>query len=473
VELDPYTLTPVPDLAQKWAVSADGRTYTFTLRPSRWSDGTPLTADDFVYSLNRVLDPNTGCRFASMLYIIEGAEDRHRGVAHGSPLGVTAVDARTLRITLIGPTPYFLQFLNYNLFRPVPRHLLERLEARRINPALWTRPEHIVVSGAYNLASWRFKRDYVLLKNPTYWGAAKVRLARIWVQMVPSVGTTVNLYRAGALDWTGQSNTLPSAYVAALRKHPDFYQEPVLSSYFYWFNTKRPPLDDVRVRQALTLAVDREALTRYVLRGGQLPNASLVPRGLAGYPAVHRPGLDVAKAQQLLQEAGYGPHNPLPPLTLIYNTVESHRQIAEALQAMWHENLGVQVQLYNQEWQVFLQHITEGDFHLARMGWTGDYPDAYSFLHDVLAQGSGNNMSGWHDPAYEALLKAASLEQDGTRRGQLMHDAENLALEAAPLLPLFTSTQSGLKRPSLKGFVDSVMGEHPYKTLYFDQAETP
>lgn len=467
VELDPATLQAVPELAESWTISPDGRTYTFALRANVWSDGTPLTAHDFVFSLERVLDPATGCRFASMLYLIEGAEARHKG-AEGPAFGVVAQDAHTLRITLRAPTPYFLQFLSYNVFRPVPKHVLERLEAAHTPASMWTRPQHVVSSGAFVLTNWRFKRDYVLSKNPFYAQAAKVRLRRVWVKIVPSAGTAVNLYRSGDIDWTGASTPLPSAFVAHLSQTADFYQEQMLSTYFFWLNTRRPPLNDPRVRRALSLSVDRRALTQFVLRGGQKPSAALVPDGLAGYTNADGLQLDVPRAQALLKEAGYGPGKPLPPLSLIYNTAESNRHIAEALQGMWRQNLGIHVELANQEWRVFLQRVAGGDFDLARMGWVGDYPDPTSFLHDVLAQNSGNNLSGWCDPAFEALLNQAASTQDETERLQLLHDAEVLMLEAAPLLPLFTSTQSGLMNPNLRGYRANIMGHHSYKHLYFD-----
>ncbi|HET6345268.1 MAG TPA: peptide ABC transporter substrate-binding protein, partial [Myxococcota bacterium] len=407
-EVHPQSLTPVPEIATHWDISADGRVYTFHLRESAWSDGQPLTAEDFAFSWRRVLDPNTASRYGSMLHVLKNGQPfnqralfvagehdpdtvaraftPHIPVARavrseappgvfvylggkdadkskhlraalgltrlsvaGQPLtprlagpelvGVRALDARTLQVELEHPLPYFLSLVAYTTFKPVPRHVLDRLAAAHQEVDLWTRPEHIVSNGPYVLTSWHFKHYFTYERNPRYWDAQAVRIRKVKVYEVESANTALNLYRDGDLDWLGSNTPLPSEFLAHLEGFKDCHRDPMLSVYFYWLNTRQAPLDNVKVRRALSLAVDREALVKYVTRGGQLPSADLVPDGLAGYAGLKRPVFDPNAARTLLAEAGFPGGQGLKPITLIYNTSEGHKQIAEAVQGMWHKHL--------------------------------------------------------------------------------------------------------------------------------------
>jgi oligopeptide transport system substrate-binding protein len=285
--------------------------------------------------------------------------------------------------------------------------------------------------------------------------------------MVESTNTGLNLYEAGEIDHIGQAR-LPAEFLDHLSKRPDFIRGATLATYFFWINTKREPLDDVRVRQALSLAVDRDALVRYVTRGGEIASADLVPDGVAGYQGLGRPRFDPARARALLAEAGYSPEHALPAITLRYNTQEQHKQIAEAVQQMWKKHLKVDVQIENQEWKVYLKTLQAKDFQLARMGWIGDYPDPNTFL-ELLATGSGNNRSNWSDPEYDALLREASRTQDGARRLALQREAEAIAMQEVPLIPLYTYTRSELVKPYLMGHFNNVQSRLLMKHWWIDQ----
>jgi oligopeptide transport system substrate-binding protein len=445
----PDTLLPMPDVARGWDISVDGLHYTFHLRPTTWSDGVPVTARDFEYSWKRVIDRRTGSKYASFLFPIQNAETFNKGEVGADAVGVHATDDLTLDVTLEHPVPYFLDLVGYYTAFPVPRHVIERLERAGQNPDLWTRTANIVSNGPFTLAEWKFRQFMLLKKNPRYWDAQHVRLERVRMLMVESVNTTLNLYAAGEIDSIGNS-ALPSEFMDYLAQFRDFQRRPSLATYFLWLNTAKKPLDDARVRRALSLAVDRESLVKYVTRAGQIPSADLVPDGLAGYRGPHSPVFDPARARALLAEAGYGPGRPLPPITLRYNTSEGHKQIAEAVAQMWKQHLGIPVEIENQEWKVYLKSLEQKDFQIARLGWVGDYPDPNTFL-ELLTEGSGNNHSNWKNAEYEALLREANSTRDRAQRMGLLLRAETLAMSEVPLVPLYVYTRSELVKPYVVG----------------------
>lgn len=469
VQAHPATLEPMPEIATHWDVSADRQTYTFHLRPSQWSDGTPLTAHDFVFSFRRLVDPKTGSKYATNGHIFKGGAAVGRGAAPPESLGVRAEDDLTLVVELEDPLPYVLSFLTFYSFMPIPRHLLADLERRGIDEALWTRPEHIVSNGPYRLAEWKFRQRMVCERNPRYWDAANVRLDRVRVAMVESYTTALNMYAVGEFDWPGSNTSLPAEFMDHLAGYRDFRRHPYLASYYYWINTKAPPLDNPLLRRALALAIDREALVRHVTRGGQIPAADLVPDGVAGYRALGRPLFDPEGARRLLAEAGYASGAAVPAITLTYNTSEGHKQVAEAVQQMWKDVLGIRVELENQEWKVFLSTAEMNNFQLCRMGWTADYADPFTFL-ELLTSACGNNHSNWSDPAYDRLLKEANREPDPAKRLAKFREAEALALEQQPLIPLYTYTRTQLVKPYVRGIWGNHQDRHPWKYIWIDEA---
>ena len=472
VQAHPATLEPLPEIATHWDISADRRTYTFHLRPSEWSDGTPLTAHSFVYSFRRVVDPATASKYATNGHIFKGGAAVSRGEAVPESLGVRALDDLTLEVELEDPLPYFLNFLSFYSFMPIPRHLLEDLAARGIDSDLWTRPEHVVSNGPYRMTEWAFRRRMVFEKNPRYWDAANVRLERIRVAMVESATTALTLYGAGEFDWPGSNTALPAEFMDHLAGFRDFRRHPYLASYFYWINTERPPLDNLLLRQSLALAIDREALVAHVTRGGQIPSADLVPDGLAGYRGPGRPRFDPVEARRLLTEAGYARGVDVPPITLTYNTSEGHKQVAEAIQQMWKKELGIKVELENLEWNVFLQAAERTNFQVCRMGWTGDYADPYTFL-ELLSSDCGNNHSNWKSPEYDRLLQEANREADPAARLAKLREAEEMGLAAQPLIPLYVYTRTQLVKPYVRGLWGNHQDRHPWKYIWIDEQFDP
>lgn len=536
----PVTLEPLPEIAERWDVSPDGMRYTFHLRPSVWSDGTPLTAADFVYSWRRMLDPATMSKYGSFLYgvrygemfnrrallmrgvgnaseaevrklvepivpleavrlapelgaaflLVAGADGERQALRdralremskktmNGAALtiepvsaelvGIQALDDLTFQVDLETPLPYFLHIAKFYSTSPVPRHVIERLIREGKNPELWTRPEYIVSNGPFVLAEAKFRQSMVLARNPRYWDAAHVKLARIRISLIESNNTTLNMYEAGEIDSIGPNATLPAEFLDVLKQQKDFVSQPYNATYFYWINTKAPPLDDARVRNALRFAVDRKTLVERITRAGQLPSSDIVPDNLAGYEGLHSPIFDPDRARQLLREAGYGPDRPLPAIVLRYNTSESHKQVAEALQAMWRKHLGVTVELENQEWKVFLKSLNAHDFQIARMGWIGDYPDPYTFL-ELLSSHNGNNHSGWGSPEYDAMLDRANRALDPAQRLKVLREAEAIAMAAAPLMPMYTYTRSELIKPYLRGHVINYESRFIFKYWWIDE----
>ena len=396
-------------------------------------------------------------------------------IADASVVGVRALDDDTLEVRLEHPVPYFLHLLMFYTAMPVPRHVIERLQAAGQNPDLWTRPEYFVSNGAYVLKEWKFRQHMRLEKNPYYWDAAHVRTPSIRLLMAEDENTGLNLYKTGGIDYIGANANLPIEFIQYLRAKKDFLSHSWLAVYFYWINVKAPPFDDPRVRRALSLAVDRQAITRFITRGGQIPTATLVPDGLAGYESPPATLFDPAAARRLLKEAGYDEQHPLPRTTLIYNTQEGHRAIAQAVQQMWKKNLGFDVELENLEWKVYLKKQEAIDFQIARFAWVGDYPDPFTFL-ELLTGASGNNHSNWRNPEYDRLVAEANRTLDAKSRLALLRQAEELALAEAPMIPLYIYTRSELVKPYLRGFYGNIQNHAPMKYWWIDERfyrETP
>ena len=467
VQAHPVTLEPEPDIATHWDVAPDGRTYTFHLRPSTWSDGRPLTAHDFVWSFRRLVDPRTGSKYATNGAIFQGGTAVVAGEAPPESLGVRALDDLTLEVQLEDPLPYFLSFLTFYSFMPIPRHAIEALEARGLDPDLWTRPEHVVSNGPYRMVEWKFRQRMVFERNPRYWDAAAVAIERVRVAMVESATTALNMYTAGEFDWPGGNTALPAEFMDHLERFEDFRVHPYNAVAFYWFNTQAPPLNDPRVRRALSLAIDREALVKHVTRGGQIPTADLVPDGLAGYRGLGSPIHDPEAARRLLRQAGYPSGADVPPITITYNTSEGHKQIAEAIQQMWKQELGIAITLENQEWKVFLSNVQRMNFQICRMGWIGDYADPYTFL-ELLSGACGNNHSNWKSADYDRLLREANRQPEAARRLEMFREAEATALAEQPLIPLYVYTRSQLVKPYVRGIEGNHQDRHPWKHIRID-----
>ena len=388
-------------------------------------------------------------------------------IAGPDVVGVEATGDHELVVRLENPIPYFLNFLTFYSFMPVPRHVIERLQRDGLNTDLWTRPEYIVSNGAYCLTEWKFRQYMLFTKNDRYWNADAVHIKKIKALMIESYNTALNMYRAGEIDFPGGNSSLPSEFIDHLRRYKDFHHAPYLAEYFYWMNTTRPPLDNRHLRRALSLAIDRKLLVDKVTRGNQIPTQDLVPDRLAGYDGLKRTVFDPVAARVELEAAGYARGADVPPIELIYNTSEGHRQLAEAVQQMWKEHLGVEVAISNLEWKVYLGKLERTDFQIARMGWIGDYADPYTFL-ELLTTTCGNNHSNWSNAEYDGLIRKANQILDPTARLAVMRQAEELAMAEQPLLPIYVYTKSQMIKPFVRGVTPNYQDRHLWKYLSID-----
>jgi oligopeptide transport system substrate-binding protein len=467
---DPRDLHPVPGVAERWEVSPDQLTYTFFLRAdARWSNGQPVTAQDFVASWRRMLTPALGAENAAQLHLIQGAEAFHRGLTQDfAQVGAAALGPRVLRVTLEHPASDFLVRLLGWAWSPVYLPAIAANGPVDDRGNRWTRPGRLVGNGAFVLKSWRPNQLIILEKSPTYWDAAHVRLQAIDCYPIDSQDAEERAFRAGQLHVT---DSLPVAKVDAYRRDaPQFLRiDPYLGTYYYSINLRRPFLGDVRVRRALALAVDRRAIVEKILRGGEAPAAAFTPPGMGGYVPPAGLATDFSEARRLLAEAGYPGGKGLPPLELLYNNSETHRLVGEAIQEMWRRELGVDVRLVNQELKAVLASRRAGDFQIMRSSWIPDYADPSSFL-DVWRGGSGNNYTGWSNSDYDALLFTADRTADAAARSALWQKAEALLLGDAPLIPIYHYTHVFLLQPSVHGWYPNLLDHHPYKYVWLDAA---
>ncbi|HET9232620.1 MAG TPA: peptide ABC transporter substrate-binding protein [Candidatus Eisenbacteria bacterium] len=419
---DPVDLHPIPGIARSWEVSPDGLVYTFHLRPSVWSDGRPVTAHDFAYAWERLLAPRTAARYATMLFPVKNAEDYNKGtITDPSALGFKAENDTTFVVTLRSPCAYFLDLCAFYTLLPVPRQTIEQYGDE------WTKPENIVNNGPFLLEEWSINRRLRFVKNPRYWDVENVALNVADAITSDNINANFNLYMSGVLDWI-DSGGVPLFVIPELLKRPDFHNAPYFNTYFYRFNVTRPPFNDRRVRKAFFLAMDAEAITKYVMRAGQEPAHSLIPPGIPGYTETQLPKRNLEEARRLLAEAGYPDGKGFPKAEVLFNTSEAHKQIAEVLQSQWKEALGVRVELVNQEWKVYLNSVQTLDYWMARGGWIGDYLDPNTFL-EMWTSGNGNNRTGFADPGYDALIDRAGHTLDPQKRMALLREAEDWILE--------------------------------------------
>lgn len=465
-------LSPVPGVAERWEVSADGLTYTFHLRANaRWSNGVPVTAQDFVASYRRVLTPSLGADYATMLYVVEGAQAYHRGQsADFTQVGIVAPNERTLLIRLEHPTPHFLALVTHPVWYPVHRPSLEQSGDPDRRGGNWTRPGSLVGNGPFTLRDWRSGKVVIVEKSPTYWDSTNVRLNGIHFHVTDSVEAEERMFRSGQLHIT---EALPVGKVDAYRQSAGpqggvLRISPFLDTYFYRLNVTRPFLNDKKVRRALALAVDRTAIVEKITRGGQQPAYSFTPPGTAGYvPPTDFAG-GFAAARELLAAAGYPGGQGLPAFELLITSSGNHRVIAEAVQEMWRRELGITVNLVNMEQRTLLAQRRTLDYQILRSDWVGDYLDPNSFL-EIFTGASGNNHTGWQNSHYDALIYEAARTTDSVRRHEVLRRAETLLLDEAPIIPVYFYTTVRLVHPSVRGWHDTLLDRHPYKHVWLEQ----
>ena len=449
---NPITLEPEPGVAERWTFNDDRSVITFYLNPNaKWSNGEQVTADDFVWSWNRALHPETGNLYAYMLYPVKNAEAYAKGeVSEFSEVGVKALDETTLRVTLNAPTPYFIQLMDhYSTFAVHPETLLKFGKMTdRFTP--WTRVGNIVSNGAFVLEDWALNRHIKMIKNQEYWDKDNVSLNGVVFYPTENEVSEERMFRVEQLHRT---EGVPLDKVPVYRAIPEspYMQDPYLGTYYYLVNIDRPPVDDVRVRQALSMSLDREQLARTVMQEVVIPAYSITPPGTLGYQPPKLFDFDPEKARQLLAEAGYPNGEGWPGLDIIYNTNEAHRKIAVAVQQMWKKYLNVDITISNQEWKVYLNAVSQRDFQVARRGWIGDYVDPNNFL-DLFITDGGNNNTGFANDYYdEMILQLAPRAPTEEERFAIFHEAETLLMQQMPIIPIYTYATRHLVHPSVEG----------------------
>ncbi|MCP5128151.1 MAG: peptide ABC transporter substrate-binding protein [Pseudomonadales bacterium] len=469
---NPYTLEPEPGVAQSWDISDDGRVITFHINPeARWSNGDPMSAEDYVWSWQRLLSPVLGSEYSYMLYPVKNAQAFNKGeITDFSEVGVKALDKLTLQVTLDERTPYFLQLMDHYSTFAVHRATLEKFGKATDRYTPWTRVENIVNNGAFNLKTWQLNRRIELEKSDTYWDRDKVRLNGIVYYPTENIVSEERMFRVGQLHYT---QSVPLGKIPVYQEMPDspYVQAPYLGTYYYLLNTTTPPTDNLKVRQALSMAVDRDKLNRTVLKGTNLSAYSITPPDTLGYYPPKLFSFDPEQARQLLAEAGYPDGEGWPGLELTYNTSEDHRKIAVALQQMWKDVLNIEVTLTNQEWKVYLDSITQMNFEIARRGWIGDYVDPNNFL-DLFLTGGGNNNTGFASPEYDDLvLRKAPQATTKEERFRIFYEAETLLMEQMPIIPIYTYTSKHLIQPSVKGLPSNLMDSVNMKYVWLEADE--
>ena len=566
VRWNPETLEPEPAVAERWDISDGQLTYTFHLRDdAKWSDGSPVTADDFFYSMRRFLDPRTAAEYSYQAWYIKNAkkyssggsavrpgdrvevelnrdpegintvrgevvrgelvrieasdgkelspeaiatataepnfdiedwtfvvaseagEERFRyaddrTAANKSPakgvrwarqvlldigdVGMRVIDPRTIEFTLESPTPYFLNLLGFYPLFPVQRKCVETHGSPQ-----WIEPGRIVSNGPFRLEFRRLRDRSRVVKNEHYWDRDNVRLNSVDFLAVESSTTALNLYLTGEVDWIYD---VPAAALrTVLNEKPprnDLNPRPMWNTYFYLLNTKRKPFDDVQVRKALSMAIDRTELTERLLGAGEVPTYSLVPQGLPGYDPPQSPHENVAEAQRLLAEAGFPGGRGFPSIEILYNTHEGHQAIAQLIRKQWQKNLGISIRTRNEEWATFNSSQRQLNYDVSRRGWIGDYADPNTFL-DMFVTGGDNNCTGWGNAEYDKLIAAAAVETDPTKRFEMLHQAETILMDEMPIIPFYNYVSKNMVKPYVRGFYNNIQDNHPLSAIWIDRDE--
>jgi len=451
--------------AEKWEISDDGRQYDFWLRPAaRWSNGETVTAEQFVYSFRRLVNPETAAFYAQALADIENAADVIAGRKSPESLGVEAPEKFRLRINLTNATPYFLGLLtHWSTFPTHPGSVEQHGNA-------FARAGNLLSNGAYKLDSWELGSVIHLSRNENYWNNAGTAIDKVHHYVTPEPHVELNRYRAGELDIT--ATVPPEAFAAIKKERPDELRlAPYLGVYYYGLNLTREPFkDSPKLRHALSIAIDRETLTEKITGRGEEPAYSWVPPGVDNYEAIRAPYADMtaderhAAARRLYKESGYDENNPLK-VEIRYNTSETHRRIALAIQSMWRETLGVEATLINEEFQVLLSNMRAMEVtQVFRSSWTGDYNDPHTFLQ-VMQGGNPANMTGYASDEYDLRMRQAAEQTDLGRRQLYLEEAERVLLADHPIIPLYFFVSKHLVSPRVRGWGDNVLDYHYSQNL--------
>lgn len=474
VEIDPADCHPVPGVAERWETSADGLTWTFHLRTdARWSNGDPVTAHDFTYAWRRVLSPALGAEYRDQFFCLKHAQAFSAGkVTDFSQVGARAADDRTLVLTLEHPVPYLPTLVSQFQWFPVHRATIEKFGRIDQRGTAWTRPGNFVGNGAFVLQEWTPNQVVRVVKSPTYWDRDHVRLQAAAFHPIENVTVGEAAFRAGQLHITAAPVDKVAAYRGDPRRAALLHESASLRTAFFRLNCAHPPLNDVRVRRALSLAIDRAQLARRVIHCEQAA-FSFTPPDCAGYTADGYTAdgslaTDVAAAQALLAAAGFPAGRGFPRLELIfYHSKGTEQPVAEAIQQMWRQHLGVEIALVNQEAKVAIAARRTGAYHILGGEWTGDYLDPTTFL-DLAQSANANNCTGWASADYDRLLAEAATSTEQTKRYALLRRAEALMLSELPFIPLYHQPLRALRHPAVRGWHNNLLDLHPLKFVYFE-----
>jgi len=464
-----------PGIAEKWDVSEDGKTYTFTIRSdAKWNNGDPITAHDFEFSWKRALDPKLvpkPSQYAYQMYYIEGAEAYNTGSGSVDDVKINATDDHTLVVTLNAPTVYFESLLSTAIYFPVHQSVTE-------NEAFAAAADTMITNGPFTMTEWKRNTSIVLEPSESYYARNDIKFAKVSFTMVNDSNSELNMYETGKLDYAGYpTGALPTDQFASLKeKYPNEFQiKGTASLYYYLINTTEAPFTNEKIRQALSLSIDRAAITEKVTLGGQIPAYGLVPPGIKGVEDEYRNEVDdnyfqedLELAKQLLAE-GLAEEGltELPAFSLTFNTNELHQKVAEAVVDMWSNNLGVNAQIGNEEWGVFLDNRTAMNYQVARAGWGADYNDPISFI-GLFTSKSGNNNTGYANVEYDALVSQVDQSTDAAERVRLMAEAEKMIIDSHSIIPIYYYSTVYLMKPDVKGVYVDYKGDVIFTRGYYE-----
>lgn len=457
---------PVPAIAESWDVSEDGLTYTFKLRDAKWTNGDPVVAGDFEYAWKWALNPENLSEYASVFYPIKGAEAYNNAKGSVDEVGIKAEDDKTLVVTLTHPTAYFLELTAFKTYLPINQKVVEG------NDNWYTEAdENYVTNGPFTLDTWKHSDSIVLKKNADYWDAANVALDTVNLGMVENEATAVTMFKNGEIDYLGSPyQTVALDAIDGFKADGSLKIANYAAVYWYKFNTTDKITGNANIRKALTLAIDRQSLIDNVTKGEQKPALGMVPSAISGFEEDrgYYKDNDIEGAKAAL-EAGMKELGISDPkdikINVSFNTSEAHAAIAQFIQEGWSKNLGITVGLDNSEWQVYLEKINVLDYQVGRMGWIGDYNDAYTFLEMYDTANNGNNDTGWENAQYRDLLQQSNMEIDKAKRLEQLKQAEAIAMTEFPVAPIYYYTNLYVEKDNVKNMQPDRLGNIQLKNV--------
>ncbi|MDA1067615.1 MAG: peptide ABC transporter substrate-binding protein [Verrucomicrobia bacterium] len=469
VAMDPVSLKMVPAAAESWNISEDGKTYTFHLRKNlKWSNGDRVTAFDFHYAMRRVLSPKLGNTYIEYFFqTVTNAIAYNSGeITDFGEVGFSSPNDFTFEIHLDHPNPVLLNYLDQPSFYPMHKHTVEAHGDYDERGTAWMRPENFVGNGAFQLTKWGVNTVVSMEPNPHYWDRDTVRLNQVHFHPIENTETQYRAYESGQVH---VALHIPLHVIMQLEKTlpPDYHNHMIFAIYFYVFNVNKPPLDDPRIRKALSMAINRKDIVEKVTQGGEQVAFSYVPPKANNYVPTASVSEDLDEARRLLAEAGYPGGEGLPTLELIYNTADNHKKIAEAIQQMWKSELGVNIELINMEWKVFLDTRSSGDFQIARSGWGSDTD--YGGYMSLFTSDSGNNPTGWSNRIFDQLYQLSTVAIEPSERMKIIQEAEAILLDELPVMPIYFYTRNYLVDPRLKNWPDTPTDMRELKYMYFEE----